>query len=146
MSARLYQIQKDIPGHLWCGPATIAAVTGRPVSEVVEWVRWIREKRGAGFRRPAVKWMYASEVVRALQYLGFPDARCYACPDITFAQWRKKRTPEQRRRAEILLLTDHFVAVAGNRLVDNVHVDPILASAYSRQRALVRQAISLEAA
>lgn len=145
-SATLYQIQKDIPGHLWCGPAAIAAVTGRPVSEVISAVKTVRQLRGgsSSVREQPVKAMFASEVRCTLNHLGFQGSYSVPTPRDarpTFAGWRKSRTPEFRQQPLIVLVTGHFVCIAGNRLVDNTHVDPILASEYDGQRKLVRVVI-----
>lgn len=130
MSAKLYAIQHDVDRKLWCGPAAIAAVTGLPTSEVYEACDRVLGRQ--------TKRMSAHQVARALRALGHEARGVFLDrPKPTFAKFRKIRSPEYRRRPLILLLTGHFVVLAGNRFVDSNNLDPILASDYWRQKKRV---------
>jgi hypothetical protein len=141
MSARLYAIVHDLPGRLWCGPAAVAAVTGAPTSRVHAIIEaWRIARRGYAGR--GVRRTYAGELAYAVRELGFVATCYYASGDNpTFATFRRSRSLAMRRVAYIVLVTDHFVALAGNRLVDSVHRDPILASDWKHQRTRVREYI-----
>ena len=136
MSARLYQIVKDVPGHLWCGPAAIAAITGEPVSKVLYAAKRVTT-------RESIRRMWCSEIVATLHELGRPRAETFGFvgPYPTLAQWRKTRDEELHVRPVIAFITGHFIAVAGNRVVDHEFTDPIYLSDHPNQRKRVKAVI-----
>lgn len=147
MSARLYAIVHDLPGRLWCGPAAVAAVTGAPTSRIHAIIA--AERATHGFRRgEGIKGTWPNELRLAMFALGYrciwhAGANVAGTPRPTFAQFRRARAPELRDAALVVSLTGHFVALAGNRLVDNRYRDPIMASDYPHQRTRVEGAYAV---
>lgn len=138
----LYAINHDFRGHLWCGPAAIAAVTGEPTSRAVREIKAVRAAYGndAG----PIKGTWPSEVARAIgrirptwgiEVVYFDRVR------MTFSQWRNHR--RRSDRVYIVAITGHFLAVAGNKLMDDNNREWIPVSEYHKQRAIVRKVIQI---
>jgi hypothetical protein len=127
---RLYQIQHDLPGRLWCGPAALSAATGKPTSVIVETLRKVTG-------RDRIMGLHTNEMVHALRMLGYARSDWQHVTRTSFAQFRKSRASGLRAETLIVGTTTHFVVLAGNRLVDNRYRDPIWASDYHQPRARV---------
>jgi hypothetical protein len=140
---RLYAIQHDLPTILWCGPAAVAAVTGAPTSRIVEIIRANRGERDG--RARAVTYTWPAELIHALHALGRDSywTGMSMRGEPTFAQFRKARTTQMRARALIVLVTGHFLVLAGNRFMDSRQREPILATQWSGQRRRVQGYITV---
>lgn len=99
-----------------CGPAAIAAITGKPVSEVKERVYSVKGKRYICGMSPAL-------VRKTLATFGYSSELSFTPDKPTFAAWLASRdNPEELCLVE---LTGHFVVVQGQMVVDNHTKRPV---------------------
>lgn len=118
----------------YCGPAAIAALTGVTTDDAA------RELRAVSGRR-AIKWCYTSELVAALERLGYRATETRVGDNPTLARWLRER--ENRGVATIVLVTGHFVAVKGNKFADNRNPDPIFISKAPGRRRRVKYVLTV---
>ena len=113
MGRKLFPVEGE---NVHCGPAAIAAVTGKPLERIL---------RLTG-RHP----MSALEMQDTMERLGFPCQRDLRLLNAQLERWRKKpvRTTlggwlrqgyHQDGAAHIVFVTGHAVAVAGGEICDN---------------------------
>lgn len=107
----------------YCGPFAIAAVTGKPVAEVIAAINDYRNKPADA----KVVAMATHEIEHALKRL---DVSCRLCAVQldrskkgfkkypTMRQFLKSRSTEMVEKKMILLVTGHFVAVQGFMFID----------------------------
>lgn len=139
---RLYEIHHDFPGRLWCGPAAIAAVTGAPTSRAVSAIKAVRDKYG-DFVGP-VKGTWPNEIARAIGRIRPTwsiEVIHFEYFKTTLAQWRNYH--RQSNLIYVVAITGHFLAVAGNKLMDDNNREWIPVSEYHKQRAIVRKVIQI---
>ena len=101
-----------VKGRAYCGPTSIAAITGLDV-ETVKYV--VRKVNGKKF----VKGMFNIETKKTLHALGYEiqsSSANHAEDNPTLARWF--RTRKDRKELNLLHLTGHYIAVQGNKLVD----------------------------
>ena len=137
-------VKNDTSGGGYCGPIAVAAITGKPLSEVLDAFRdvmhprWRWERK----RKPPIKGT-STFAVRAvlvkLGYLSMPVVIKYPIgpntpigvtigPDDkltqvlinppTLAALLRYRTREQRSACLLIEVTKHWVVVQGNKFVD----------------------------
>lgn len=116
----LYQINHDAKRKLWCGPAAIALVTGRPTSEI-----YAHADADAG---RTVQGMYNSELTRTLRRLGYRVTliwQVFGNGRMNLRQWAIANGRLAAGRPAILQVGNHYGVVIGRRYVDNQTRDPI---------------------
>lgn len=112
-------VARDSHLKIWCGPGALAAVTGLPVEACIQAL--LQERLSHGDHQP-VRGVCLSEITPALSRLGF-ESTTYPFnavapvgkPQPTIATWLKAKPPG----VHILLVTRHFLAIAGNVWADN---------------------------
>ena len=99
----------------FCGPYAVATLTGKKVDLIEDQINSYREKKkGAKVRRTTV-----NELRHTLLMLNqnvHDTEEWYS--SVTFAKWLRQRTPEQRKAKYLVLVTNHWVAVQGNKMND----------------------------
>lgn len=102
-------------GAIWCGPYAIAAITGKPYAAVLDAIRTYRRARGEHSNR-AIMRLYPHEIIGALRALGYIHAKQHNTGKReTMGQWLEMRP----RRACILFITGHYIAVDADNWTDN---------------------------
>jgi len=149
----LFSAVDERPRKSFCGVTAIAAITGETVQAVEQTVLRHRAKvkppRRHRLRGAVVSTMWWDEMAPVLALLGWRPAEAseyfrrpwQPCP--TFAQWQR-RTGRGRGGPYLLLVTGHFVAVAGSAFVDSTQRDPIPLRKAPWRRKRVKAAMRLE--
>ena len=139
---KLNAVQNDQKGRVMCGTAAISAVTGNPVSCVKEFIYRVKGRR-------YVCSMSVKQVVDTLRLMGYSaDVKAInvlkgnALKAPTFARWLRER--ENVNEVYVLLLTDHFVAVNGRKMVDNHTMEPVFIGKAPWRRKRVRWTIRIQ--
>lgn len=124
---KLHAIKHDLKTTLWCGPAALAAITGKPTSEIVA-----HAKRISGRRH--IKGMSNWLLIKTAAALGvkleskyFSDAieRKYGTKP-TLARWCRENKALFANQPVIVNITGHYVTICGRTLIDNNHgVKPV---------------------
>lgn len=154
---KLHAIKHDLKTALWCGPAALSAVTGKPTSHVVE---AIRQSVNPAYRNKPVKGVSNEILRRAAELLGC-DIICHfnyimerrnASVDERLSRhrigtWRPPtlaafcRQHRELLRHEILIIniTGHYVTVSGRSFIDNHtgKVVPLSEAPFRRARVQV---------
>lgn len=109
--------------HIWCGPYAVAATTGVAV-EVIE--EKINEQRLKAPTTP-VRRSSVDELCHVLSELGyegtitsgfrFKDRSSSGRSRPTLAAWLKGRRGDEMKTSYIVLVTGHFVAVRGRKII-----------------------------
>lgn len=115
--------RQDGSTHMYCGPAALCAISGDSYERVRKIVntriRFRKENQG-------ITSMAMSEVKDALYHLGF---NCTWNPanvkGMTLNQYLKSRREHEKNVTLVINLTDHFVVVQGDKLVDNHTTIPV---------------------
>lgn len=116
----LHPVINDTPRRVYCGPAAIAAISGRKVSAVKQ---AIYATRG----RYAIRGMTTIQLINALGHLGHPPGRILdwshkpAKQRQTLAQYISQRDHDGR---ELIVLTTHCCVIEGAWYVDNATPTP----------------------
>jgi hypothetical protein len=119
----------------YCGPAAVAALTGVTTTKAAEFIR-------TAYNRKAIRRVYPEELVHALKEMGYRATYSLVSGKPTMAKWLRER--EDRNAANILFLTGHFVAVKGNKFVDNHTKEPVWISKAPGRRKRVLGVIEVE--
>src|SRR5688572_20955201 len=116
------RIRNDIKTVLWCGPAAVAAVTDRPVSEVMALARHFTGKRSP-------KGMHPGTLKAVLNALGYTTTEVFSAGlefcagnpqwNPTLAKWTRENAAVFRAAPCIALVSNHYVTVQGRSLIDN---------------------------
>ncbi len=128
----LLPVENDTTARPYCGPTSIAAVTGQPLSIVHEAVR--RARHGENWHKehttaPAVKSMTMGQVTTALKSFGILGRWVPVHGTPTLAAWLDGRSQTEFRSVAVVRVTGHLVAVAGEMFCDTftrgqvVHID-----------------------
>lgn len=112
---KLHPIKHDLKTTLWCGPAALAAITGKPTSEVMATAKRVMNRRTV----KGMSNLYLSRVARAL---GVELETKYLSPGLTLARWCKTHKHLFADKPVIVNVTGHYVTVCGRTFVDN-HVE-----------------------
>jgi hypothetical protein len=135
----LYEINHDRRSTLWCGPAAIAAVTGKPTSE-------IHAKISEVGGRQNIKGVYNRELLNTLQALGAPAEEVWSLrwsthsKPPTLAAWLRENRSLYADRPVIVQVTRHYVTVFGKRLIDNTTGGTVALGSAPHRRARVKRA------
>jgi hypothetical protein len=115
------KITHDIKTALWCGPAAISAVTGRPTSEIMALARHFTGKK-------TVKGLSVRALRQVLNALGYRTDEifsaglefCAGNPNWkpTLAKWTKENAKAFSKLPCVVLVSNHYVTVKGRQLVD----------------------------
>jgi hypothetical protein len=115
------KITHDIKTALWCGPAAISAVTGRPTSEIMALARYVTGKQ-------TVKGLKVGALKAILNRLGYRTDEifsaglefCAGNPNWkpTLAKWTRANAKAFAKLPCIVLVTNHYVTVKGRTLID----------------------------
>lgn len=133
--AKLHPILNDTRGHVWCGPGAIAAITGKPLSQVKEAIYGVRGKRSP------IMGMSEIEVAHTLRALGLrpAPARKYSKDERpTLARWLRERYKFQMGKTYLVNITDHFVVIRGRKFIDNQTLEPVFIRSAPKRRARVK--------
>lgn len=154
---KLHEIKHDLKTVLWCGPAALSAVTGKPTSYVVQ---AIRQSVNPAYRNKPVKGISNEILRRAGELLGcemvkhfdyaMEHRNMFNAPRPLFqtVKWNPPtlakfcRDHKELLRHEILIIniTGHFVTVSGRSFIDNHTGKPVPLSKAPFRRARVHVA------
>lgn len=117
---RLFSVDNDTKSRVFCGPMSIAAITGQPVSLVKDALRTARwgDKWPERGRTPPVMGVDDWELKRALRLLGVHGYWKEISNSPTLAAFLDKRNQLERDSPMVVNVTSHFIAVAGGVIVD----------------------------
>lgn len=131
---------RDTKRAVYCGPMSIAAVTGERASTVLATIQRHREALGFGHtasgRRRAIMGMMPSEVLGTLQRLGYPAEYVSLRGRPTLAAWLREQKPPG---AQIVHVTGHYTAVDGRHMIDTkTKGQPVALAKAPHRRARVK--------
>lgn len=104
------------PRKVYCGPYAIAALTGLDVGYIEEQINHHRGKNPGC----SVRWVNGNDLAHVGTMAKVPMSK----PELrinekkTFARWLRERTPEEAKAKYLVLLTGHWIAVDGNKMID----------------------------
>ena len=105
----------ELTRRTWCGAYALATLTGKPVDLIEDHInRYRKKKLGSRVARTDV-----NELRHVFKMLGQDvedTERLFG--GMTFARWLRERSPEQRKAKYLVLVTNHWVAVQGNKMND----------------------------
>ena len=133
----LHAVINDTPRRVYCGPAAIAAVSGRCLSTVKE---AIYATRG----RYAIRGMTTTQLINALGHLGYPPGQILdrshkpAKDRLTLARYVSRREQDGR---ELIVLTSHCCAIESEWYVDNATLSPASLRRAPNRRGRVKTVI-----
>ncbi len=131
----------DRPRKVYCGPYAMAALTGLSVDYIE---RQINHRRG---KKPSssVRWTNSYD----LQYVG--TMACLRMGDFekvlgekTFARWLRERKPDEVNAKYLVLVTGHWVAVEGRKMIDNWTRTPTFIRKAPHRRKRVQVVIRID--
>lgn len=137
--SKLHPINHDIKTTLWCGPAALATITGKPVSECMQ---AIRDSRSYNHNKP-IKGVGCRLLEKAAKRLGY---RFESLPhpwsdgEITMAKWTRENKSKFADAPVLLIVTGHYVTVAGNSFNDNHTRTPVRLKRAPHRRKRVKAA------
>lgn len=117
----LHFVENDTERKAYCGPTAIAAVSGQPISRVLDACRTVRNGNNWADECkdvPPVRGISRWVLERALRLLGYAGYWVEDAERPTLAAWLNNRTSVQHQHPCIVNVTRHFVAVAGYQFVD----------------------------
>lgn len=141
---KLHAINKDIKTTLWCGPAALAAITGKPVSHIMQTIKnctGMRRVQGmweSQLRKVALRYGISLETILQERdfYPAYNGGVMKAKP--TLAKWLRENKSVYAEHPVILTVGHHFVTVHGRRLIDNHTMKPVSLKSAPHRRARVR--------
>lgn len=142
--SKLHPIKNDIKTTLWCGPAALATITGRPVSECMQ---AIRDARNWGRNKP-IKGVSCWLLEQAAKRLGLRFEQVFTTfggenvmrPRPTLAAWTRENKSKFADAPVLLIVTGHYVTVAGNSFNDNHTRTPVRLRRAPHRRKRVKAA------
>lgn len=135
-------VKNDTAGGGYCGPIAVAAITGLPLSQVLDAFRDVKHPRWRweSKRKPPIKGTSTFDVRAVLGKLGYltmpvelmarnpkrvgvqvmPDGshRIVSLEFPTLAGFLRERTREQRAATLLIEVTKHWVVVQGRKFID----------------------------
>ena len=115
----------DGSNHMYCGPAALCAITGWNYEDVRTFVN--EDVRGRKHNQ-GITSMHDSEMTKTLWAMGWiaEKMNCYSLYSdakgtkrYTLNQFLKNRREHERNCILLISVTDHYVTVEGDHLVDN---------------------------
>lgn len=139
---KLHPIKSSRENRIYCGPTAVATITGRSIECVEAWINTYRRKR----QDKVVVASQPFELVYALKELGYKAVRTERY-DVenkniqkpTLAKWLRSR--KDRNQVYIIHITNHYVTVKGNKLIDNHTMEPVFIRQAPHRRARVHSVI-----
>lgn len=142
---KLFKPIVDVQGKAYCGPTSIAALTGVPVSRIRKMIRRVRGPyaRDVNGRKIAVRGTENSEVLKVLERLGCKVERMKET-ESTIARFAADTA--HIGAAFLVNVTNHYIAVSAGMICDTYTQKEIVpASKYSKPRWRVQRAWRIEA-
>jgi len=116
------KIKSNRNHSIYCGPAACSVITGKSIECVESYINWRRGHRTDRIVRGA----WPEELQYALSKLGYVCTMTDRYDKIyrpTLAAWLRER--DDRSQLVIIHLTNHYVVVKGNKLIDNHTIHPV---------------------
>lgn len=138
----LHYVNKDTKARTYCGEMSIAALSGVPTSVARDALRMARHGRdwpSRVARSPTIKGVHDWELEKALYFLGFVGHWVNVRHAPTLAAWLNSRTRFERDRPCIVVVRNHYVAIAGHTFADTStkgHVVEIDEAPHRRKRVM----------
>lgn len=130
------------PRKVYCGPYAVAALTGLSL-EYIE--RKINHRRGKK-HNSSVRWVNGHDLhyVCIMANIRAGDVELRLDEKKTFARWLRERTPEQVKAKYLVLVTGHWVAVEGRKMIDNWTRTPTFIRKAPHRRKRVQVVIRID--
>ena len=128
------------PRQVYCGPYAIAALTGLSIAFVEDQINFRREKKFGS----SVRWTNGHDLhfVGRQAHLQMGEFEKILGAK-TFARWLRERTPEQVKSKYLVLVTGHWVAVEGRKMIDNITRTPTFIRKAPHRRKKVQVVIKV---
>lgn len=142
MKLKLHSVRHDNKSKQWCGPSAISAVTGRSTSDIHQCIRAVTNKK-------CVMGLYVWDMKKALTALGVSFRHQYHSVPAgqtrdTFAKWLREHKSLYAHNPVILVVSNHYVTVMGNRFVDSFEPKPVSLKNAPWRRARVHEYLVIE--
>lgn len=134
-------------GQFWCGPWAAAAATGCFMEDIEEGIKEYRQQRTGKPAPNKITFSSGYELWHAVKRFGYECREAWTIQmhlqNIgmsasgmfnrrnpkhvlpTFTQWLRGRTPEEMKRTYLVLVTNHWIAVRGRKVVDTGTRSPV---------------------
>lgn len=121
----------------WCGPTAISAVTGIDYYKACASISMVR---GEAFRNTS----QLGELQRVLEQRGYECESWSVSKGLTFREWLLGRpTPTHPDTKYIVLVTGHFIAVAGDVVCDSQYTRGIPTHWHDMKRGLQTEVVMI---
>jgi hypothetical protein len=146
---KLHAINDDLKTTLWCGPAALAAISGKPASHCV---LAIRHSLNPAYYHKPVKGVSNTILIRAAEKLGFSMTKCFEQINYakglilkfnqlpTLARFCREHRELLRRETILINITGHYVVVSGRSFIDNHTGKPVSLASAPHRRCRVQNA------
>lgn len=135
-------IRRGPRSNSYCGPAALAAITGRHVDDVTATLRIVMGAR-------PVRGTSKGAMVKALELMGYRSDLEYISRMAaiqkkfpTLAGWLRATGPKgDYARSDapyLVLVTGHWIVIKGRKLYDNRHLEGVFAGKYEHRRKRVQ--------
>jgi len=126
--------QIEVTDKVYCGPYALAALTGLDVDFIEKQINHRREKKPDA----SVKWTNGWDLQFAGERADLPMGEIETVSGMTFARWLRERKPDEVNAKYLVLLTNHWVAVEGRKMIDTRTKKPTFIRRAPHRRKRVR--------
>ena len=137
----LHPVKHDLKSTLWCGPAALSAISGRPTSEIHGILKQVRNSD-----RP-IKGIYNRELKAAAERLGYRLEPVFQWCAGAPASWKRptlaKFVRENRQELGlpvVVQVTGHYVVVHKQTFMDNFCPEGVRLKRAPHRRCRVKNA------
>ncbi len=136
---------KDTPRHTFCGPYAVSAITGKPVEDIEDTLNRRRGKMSG----TKIVTTYNTELRLTMCSLGFRATLIYnnmgpSRKSPTLAKWLRERCGPETTATYLVLVTGHWIAVKGRKMVDTWTKKPIFIGKAPHRRKRVQVVIVVD--
>lgn len=126
---------------VYCGPYAMAALTGLTVDYIEEQINHRRKKNPDA----SVKWTngWDLEFAGTQAKLSMGEIEPLYEENKTFARWLRERKPDEVNAKYLVLVTNHWVAVEGRKMIDTYTKTPTFIRRAPHRRKRVRVIIRI---
>lgn len=137
---KLHPIVHDLKTTLWCGPGTLATISGQPSSVCM------KALRDSTWNTRPIKGVGCSLLVKAAARLGYrlTEIKVPYVGKLTMAAWTRENAAAFAQNPVVLVVANHYVTIKGRSFNDNWSKTPVPLRTARLRRARVCSAYRVE--